>query len=155
MSNLIDTQFSVTNGLPGGLSYKRRIESLAEDTLAKTSNHRTLPNVIFRTSFGTENRTTLPSKEAVQTSLDNALEIIDGCEFSDDSDCECDSDYEVDLCDARQRPAASTTFKKELLKDDMAMLSRALAALGTESDDDDDFSESSCEEDDDFESFGF
>ena len=97
-----------------------------------------------------ENKPALPNKEAVQSSLDNALDIIDGVDLSDS---ECESDYEIELSDKPQRPTPNSAMRRELLKDNMEMLSKALATI--DMDDDDDFSESSCEDHDDFETFGF
>jgi hypothetical protein len=125
------------------LSYKRRIESFSSSEKANTS--KALPNVIFNVTETPKTRSPQIT-EMIQDSLDNALALIG-------DDVVLDFDFEIQLSDEVRKPKASTPLRRELLMDNMEMLSKVLSRPEME-----ECSESSDEEeseygDDDF--FGF
>jgi hypothetical protein len=132
------------------LSYKRRIESVSSSVKANTSKG--LPNVIFNVRE-TPKTYSPQNKERIQDSLENALAVIGIVEDALDSDVESDVEIEIELSDELRKPKASTPLRRELLMDNMEMLSRALSRMRTE-----DCSESSDEEDSEYgdeDFFGF
>jgi hypothetical protein len=129
MSPISDSQFR-----PPMVSYTSKT-TLRENSLAKpSSSKKSLLQAIF-------------DVEAIQDRLVDDVE--DTLESSDNRE-----DIEVALSDEPQRPRASSARRRELLKDNMEMLSKALSMLDTK-----DFSNSSDEEgdfhDDSVDSYGF
>jgi hypothetical protein len=138
MSTIFDPQLR----RPVVLTYTSKMTLLENSLLVKPSSSKSLPQAIFDVRF----KTSAAPKEAIQESLVNALAVIDGVEDALES-----SDIEeviaVELSgelERRPRPSSSDV-RRELLKDNMEMLFKALSTLDTE-----DFSESSDEEEDDF-----
>jgi hypothetical protein len=124
------------------LSYRRKIESFFSSGKANTSKGLPIPDVIFNVR---ETPKTHPpqKKKRIQNSVGNVLAVIGDVEDALHSDFE--SDVEIELSDEFCKPKASTPLRRELLLDNMEMLSIALSRLET-----DDYSESSDEEDSEF-----